>query len=74
MRASFMIIDDFLADPMRARRAALSLEYDPAFKKGNYPGLLSTRPLAIEGLEETVSGSWARGSSPRRGLPTAIAG
>lgn len=56
MRASFMIIDDFLADPMRARRAALSLEYDPAFKKGNYPGLLSTRPLAIEGLEETVSG------------------
>ena len=42
MPASFLIVDDFLADPLAARRAALALDYDPAFKDGNYPGLLST--------------------------------
>lgn len=51
---SFLIIDDFLANPDAARRAALGLGYDPAGKHGNYPGLLSDRPLAIPGLEETV--------------------
>lgn len=50
-----MIIDDFLADPHGVRRAALGLGYDPAAKAGNYPGLLSDRPLAIRGLDEAVS-------------------
>jgi hypothetical protein len=54
MPATFMIVDDFLADPLAARRAALALNYDPAFKKGNYPGLLSTAPLSIPGLDGTV--------------------
>lgn len=52
---SLIVIDDFLADPHAARRAALALDYDPAKKRGNYPGLLSTEPLAIQGLDERVS-------------------
>ena len=54
MPASFLIVDDFLSDPLAARRAALALDYDPAFKDGNYPGLVSTRPLPIPGLDEAV--------------------
>lgn len=52
---SLIVIDDFLADPHLARGQALTLGYDPANKLGNYPGLPSTRPLPIPGLEETVS-------------------
>ncbi|HVR90509.1 MAG TPA: DUF6445 family protein [Novosphingobium sp.] len=52
---SFMMIDDFLANPDDARGAALRLGYDPALKQGNYPGILSDRPLVIPGLEETAS-------------------
>ncbi|OYY79629.1 MAG: hypothetical protein B7Y43_00715 [Sphingomonas sp. 28-62-20] len=54
MLPAFLMIDDFLANPAEARRAALALDYDPALKHGNYPGLLSDRPLVIAGLEETV--------------------
>ena len=52
MLPSLLIIDDFLADPMMARNAALALSYDPAKKFGNYPGLDSTAPLEIN--------AWAR--------------
>lgn len=52
---SLIIIDDFLANPDVARAAALRLTYDPAAKKGNYPGILSDRPLAISGLADQVS-------------------
>ncbi len=55
MLPSLLIIDDFLADPHAARAAALGLGYDPATRKGNYPGTLSTAPLAISGLEESVA-------------------
>ena len=55
MLPSFMIVDNFLRDPLAVRRMALALDYDPAFKQGNYPGLLSTRPLPIEGLDQAVS-------------------
>jgi len=51
----FLMVDDFLGNPGVARSAALALGYDPANKHGNYPGLLSDRPLAIPGLDETVS-------------------
>lgn len=51
---SLLMIDDFLGNPDVARGAALALGYDPANKHGNYPGLLSDRPLAIPGLDETV--------------------
>ena len=54
MLPGFLMIDDFLANPDAARSAALGLGYDPANKHGNYPGLLSDRPLAIPGLDETV--------------------
>jgi hypothetical protein len=52
---AMIIIDDFLADPHEMRRQALALGYDPATKKGNYPGLLSSRALPISGLDEAVS-------------------
>ena len=55
MLPSLIVIDDFLRDPVTFRAQALALDYDPAFKKGNYPGLLSTRPLPITGLDEAVS-------------------
>lgn len=55
MLPSLMVIDDFLADPYAARRQALALDYDPANKRGNYPGLISTAPLPIEGLEARVA-------------------
>ena len=51
---SLLIVDDFLADPVAARNAALALDYDPAKKRGNYPGLLSTDILPIQGLDERV--------------------
>lgn len=55
MRASFLIVDDFLADPHAARKAALALRYDPAAKKGNYPGLMSDAPLAVGGMDQAAS-------------------
>ena len=55
MLPSLLIIDDFLSDPLAARQAALALDYDAAFKRGNYPGYISTTPLDIQGLNERVS-------------------
>lgn len=55
MLPSLLIIDDFLADPHGARAAALGLGYDPATRKGNYPGTLSSAPLGIAGLEAAVA-------------------
>ena len=52
---TFIVIDDFLANPNVARDAALRLSYDPAKKHGNYPGTLSDRPLPIKGLEDRIS-------------------
>jgi len=54
MLPSLMIIDDFVADPMAARNAALALDYDPGNKHGNYPGHISTRSLEIKGLNERI--------------------
>lgn len=53
---SLLIIDDFLADPHVARSKALALDYNPALKDGNYPGILSSLPLPIPGLDEAVTG------------------
>ena len=55
MLPSLIVIDDFLKDPHGARRQAMALDYDPAYKKGNYPGLDSTQTMPIQGLDETVS-------------------
>lgn len=54
MLPSLLVIDDFLADPMAARRASLALDYDPDNKHGNYPGHISTEPLVVEGLDERI--------------------
>ena len=55
MPPTFVMIDDFVANPSELRRQALGLGYDPAFKKGNYPGLTSERTLQIPGLDDHVS-------------------
>lgn len=55
MLPSLLIIDDFLSDPLAARKAALALDYDASYKRGNYPGHISTAPLDIQGLDERVS-------------------
>jgi hypothetical protein len=53
---SLLIVDDFLADPYAARRAALGLDYDPAAQHGNFPGRNSTRPLDTRAIDAAVSG------------------
>ena len=55
MLPSLLIVDDFLADPYAARRAALGLEYDPAKQHGNFPGLNSSAPLDTAALDAAVS-------------------
>jgi Family of unknown function (DUF6445) len=64
---SLIIIDDFLTDPMLARKTALALDYDPEFKDGNYPGLLSTEPLPIPGLDQAVAGIIGAAVKPQPG-------
>jgi hypothetical protein len=55
MLPSLLIIDDFLKDPWAARRAALALEYDQANQHGNFPGLNSSAPLDMQGVNGAVS-------------------
>lgn len=55
MLPSLLIIDDFLADPWAARRAALGLNYDPARQHGNFPGLNSSTPLDTAAIDAAVS-------------------
>lgn len=55
MLPSLLIVDDFLADPWAARRAALGLDYDPARQHGNFPGLNSTTALDTAALDAAVS-------------------
>jgi hypothetical protein len=67
MLPTFLMIDDFLANPDVARAAALRLCYDPVNKHGNYPGLLSDKPLAIPGLEERVGALVGQALKPAEG-------
>ncbi|ODP36097.1 hypothetical protein BFL28_07970 [Sphingomonas turrisvirgatae] len=57
MPPSFIMIDDFLANPLELRRQALALGYDATAKAAgaNYPGTVSSRALPISGLDEHVS-------------------
>lgn len=55
MLPSLLIVDDFLKDPWAARRAALALEYEPAKQHGNFPGLNSSAPLDMQGVNSAVS-------------------
>lgn len=61
MAVSLLILDDFLSDPLALRERALALSYDPALKKGNYPGMLSAEPLPLPGIEAVVSARIGRG-------------
>lgn len=64
---SILIIDDFLNDPLVARQKALALDYDPALKIGNYPGILSAQPLPIPGLDEAVARTIGAAVVPQAG-------
>jgi hypothetical protein len=55
MPPSLIIVDDFLSDPHGFRRKALALDFDPALKKGNYPGIMSSEALPIAGLDAAAS-------------------
>lgn len=52
---SIIILDDFLADPYAVRTAALGLDYNPAHKRGNYPGLTSDSALDVSALHDKIS-------------------
>jgi hypothetical protein len=52
MAISFIVIDDFLADPEEIRQRALGLSYETS---GAYPGRNSIERIKIEGLAEEVS-------------------
>lgn len=64
---SLLVIDDFLSNPHDARTRALALDYDPAFKDGNYPGLMSTQPLNIPGLDEAIGRTIGAAVKPQEG-------
>lgn len=51
---SFLMFDDFVANPHELRRQALGLGYSGADKDGNYPGINSDRALPIAGLDDFV--------------------
>lgn len=53
------------------RQRALALGYDPALKKGKYPGLMSTAALPVAGMDEAVS---QRVGVPLRGDPATMHG
>lgn len=57
MPPSFVMIDDFLANPHELRRQALGLGYDASAKDAgaNYPGTVSARALPITGLDAYAS-------------------
>ncbi len=57
MTPSFVIVDDFVANPHDLRRQALSLGYDRADKpaQANFPGITSARALPIPGLDDFAS-------------------
>lgn len=55
MPPTFLMIDDFLANPHELRRQALNLGYSRERKEGNYPGITSDRALPIPGLDDYVS-------------------
>ncbi|WOE75592.1 DUF6445 family protein [Alterisphingorhabdus coralli] len=52
---SLIVIDDFLADPHAVRRQALGLSYNPANKRGNYPGITSDEALDVAALNDKLS-------------------
>ncbi|WP_405364217.1 DUF6445 family protein [Roseobacter sp.] len=52
---SLSVIDNFLVDPWAARREALALDYDPALKQGNFPGLNSSSALPTDAVDAAVS-------------------
>lgn len=55
MTPSFIMVDDFVANPHELRRQALGLGYEPKPAGANYPGTTSARALPIKGIDDYVS-------------------
>ena len=55
MIRSYLIIDDFLDDPMEFRDMAATLDYPVPLEKTNYPGRNARRRILVEGLDNEVS-------------------
>jgi hypothetical protein len=55
MPISLIVVDDFFAEPMVVREAALRLNYPRLKEKPNYPGRDADTALMINGLNEIVS-------------------
>ena len=54
MPTSIIVADDFLADPMALREAALKLDY-PEDSGSAYPGRNSSQRIEVPGLTAEVS-------------------
>ncbi len=55
MTTSFIVIDDFLDDPVAFRQAVLNLEYPEDDQPKGYPGRNSAQRVQIPGLEHEIS-------------------
>ena len=55
MIRTYLIVDDFLDNPMELREIAGKLDFPKPDGKANYPGRNASRRIMIEGLDGTVS-------------------
>ena len=55
MHLAQYVIDDFLPDPGRVRRAALALSYPPRPERATYPGRNADKALNLGGLDAMIS-------------------
>ncbi len=55
MTTSFIVIDDFLEDPMAFRKAILNVDFPEDLRPKGYPGRNSAKRVQLTGLEEEIS-------------------
>lgn len=54
MHLTTLMVDDFFADPLAIRNAALSLEYPQPESRTNFPGRNASTRLNLSGLEQSI--------------------
>ena len=55
MIRTYLIVDDFLDEPMELREIAKKLDFPKPDGKANYPGRNASRRIMVEGLDDAVS-------------------
>ena len=55
MYRTLVIVDDFYAEPLRLRQAALALDYPEVTGTRTFPGRTSAGPILPQGFNETVA-------------------